>query len=85
MKSGSSIWGHPDNPDYVYFKNFELVSGVQRSDSITCIHVSIFQILFPFRFLQNIEQLSLCYAIGPPYWLSTVGKSRGRDRLGMWD
>lgn len=23
MKSGSSIWGHPDNPDYVYFKNLD--------------------------------------------------------------
>ena len=34
-----------------------LVSGVQQSDSVTHIHVSIlFQIIFPFWFLQNIEQ-----------------------------
>ena len=48
--------------------NVVLVSGVQRSDSV--IHVSIlFQILFPFRLLQNIEQSSLCYTVGP-CWLS---------------
>lgn len=35
-------------------------------------------------FLQNIEQLSLCYAMGPPYWLSTVGRVE-EGRLGMWD
>ena len=34
-----------------------LVSGVQQSDSVIHIHVSIlFQILFPFRLLQSIEQ-----------------------------
>ena len=43
-------------------------SGVQQSDSV--IHVSIlFQILFPFRFLQNIWQSSLCYTVGS-CWLS---------------
>ena len=37
-----------------------LASGVQQSDSVTHIHVPIlFQILFPFRLLQNIEQ---CYS-----------------------
>ena len=36
------------------------------------IHVSIlFQILFPFRLLQNIEQSSLCYTVGP-CWLSVL-------------
>ena len=40
--------------------NIVLVSGIQQSDSV--IHVSIlFQILFPFRLLQNIEQSSLCF------------------------
>ena len=35
-----------------------LVSGVQQSDSI--IYISgLFQILFPYRLLQNIEQISL--------------------------
>ena len=43
-----------------------LVLGVQHSDSVIHIHVSIlFQILFPFRLLQNIEQRSLCYTGGP--------------------
>ena len=41
-----------------------LVSGVQQSDSVTRIYVSIlFQILFPFIVLQNIEQSSLCYIV----------------------
>ena len=43
-----------------------LVSGVQQSDSVIHIHVSIvFQILFLFRLLQNTEQSSLCYTVGP--------------------
>ena len=42
-----------------------LVSGVQQSDSVIHIRVSIlFPILFPFRLLQNIEQSSLCYTQG---------------------
>ena len=45
--------------------NVVLVLGVQQSDSVIHIHVSIlFQILFPFRLLQNIEQSSLCYTVG---------------------
>ena len=41
--------------------NVVLVSGVQQSNSVIRIHVYIlFQILFPFRLLQNIEQSSLC-------------------------
>ena len=43
-----------------------LVSGGQQSDSVIHINVSIlFQILFPYRCLQNIEQSSLCYIVGP--------------------
>ena len=50
--------------------NVVLVSGVQQSDSV--VHVSIlFQILFPFRLLQNIEQSLLCYTVGP-CWLSIL-------------
>ena len=50
--------------------NVVLVSGVQQSDSV--IHTSIlFQILFPFRLLQNIEQSSLCSTAGL-CWLSVV-------------
>ena len=49
-----------------------LVSGVQQSDSVIHIHVSILlQILFPFRLLQIIEQSSLCYTVRP-CWLSIL-------------
>ena len=52
--------------------NVVLVSGVQQSDLVIHIHVSIlFQILFPFKLLQNIEQSSLCYTVGP-CWLSIL-------------
>ena len=50
-------------------KNVVLVSGVQQSDPVIHVPVSIlFQILFPFRLLQSIEQSSLCYTVGPR-WL----------------
>ena len=52
--------------------NVVLVSGVQQSNSVMHIHVSIlFKILFPFRLLQSIEQSALCYTVGP-YWLSIL-------------
>ena len=52
------------------------VSGVQQSDSVIHRHVSIlFQILLPLRLLQNIEQLSLGYAVGP-CWLSVLNIAR---------
>ena len=52
--------------------NVVLVSGVQQSESVIHIHVSIlFQILFPFRLLHSIEQSSLCYTVGP-CWLSIL-------------
>ena len=39
---------------------------LQQSDSVTHKQVSIlFKILFPFRLLQNVEQKSLWYTIGP--------------------
>ena len=51
--------------------NVVLVSGVQQSDSVIYILVSIlFQIIFPFRLLRSIEQSSLCYTVGP--WLSIL-------------
>ena len=44
--------------------NVMLVSGVKQSDSVIHILVSIlFQIILPFRLLQNIEQSSLCYTV----------------------
>ena len=49
--------------------NVVLVSGVQQSDSD--IYIYFFQILFPYRFLQNIEYSSLCYTIGL-CWLPTL-------------
>ena len=45
--------------------NVALVSAVQQSESVIHIHIStLFQILFPYRSLQSIEQSSLCYTIG---------------------
>ena len=49
--------------------NVVLVAGVQQNDSVIHIHISVlFQILFPFRLLQNTEQSSLYYTAGP-CWL----------------
>ena len=51
------------------FNNVVLVSGIQQSDSAIYIHAStLFQIIFPFRLLQNIEQ-HFCAILGP-CWLS---------------
>ena len=58
--------------------NVVLVSGIHQSDSVTHIHVSTaFQILFPFRLLNNIEQGSLCYnqekvLVGYPFEISIL-------------
>ena len=47
-----------------------LVPGAQQSDSVIHTYISIlFQILFPYRLLQNIEYSSLCYTVAP-CWLS---------------
>ena len=56
----------------VYFINNIVIDvGVQQSDSVIHIHVSIlFQIIFPFSLLYNIKQSSLCYTVGP--WLSVL-------------
>ena len=49
-----------------------LLSGGQQNDSIIHVHVStVFEILFPFRLLQNIEQSSLCCTVGS-CWLSIL-------------
>ena len=49
-----------------------LVSGVQLSDSVTRIHLSILlHILFLFRLLHNIEPSPLCYTVGT-CWLSML-------------
>ena len=50
--------------------NLALVSDVQKSDWLY-IDMYIFQILFPFRLLQNTGQSSLCYTVDP-CWLSIL-------------
>ena len=66
----------------IYFKKFfvgvqlifdvVLVSAVQQSESVIHTYIStLFQILFPYRPLQSIEQSSLCYTVGP-YQLSIL-------------
>ena len=53
-------------------KNDVFISSVQQSDSVIHTQVSVlFQILFPFRLLQNIEQRSLCCVVDP-LWLSIL-------------
>ena len=53
-----------------FINNDVSASGTQQSDSNIHTRVPIlFQILFPFRLLNNIEQSSLSYTIGP-CWLS---------------
>ena len=48
---------------------------VYNSDSVIHIHVFVlyysFQILFPVRSLQDINQSSMCYIVGP-CWLSIL-------------
>ena len=50
--------------------NVVLVSGVQQSNSVIYIYIK-FQILFPYRSLQNIEYSPLCSTVGP-CWLSIL-------------
>ena len=44
-----------------------LVSGVQQSDSATNTNMSFFppDFLYPYRLVDNIEYISLCYKVGP--------------------
>ena len=42
-----------------------LVSDVQQSDSVIVYIYILFQILFHYRLLQDIEYRSLCYTVGP--------------------
>ena len=52
--------------------NIVFVLGVQQNDSVIHIHVSIlFQTLFPFRSLYNIEESSPCCIVGP-CWLPVL-------------
>ena len=50
--------------------NVVLVSGVQQSELVIHIHIcSLFRIIFPYRLLQDIEQISLFYTIDPISYL----------------
>ena len=45
--------------------NVLIASALHRSESVIHIHISpLFQVVFPFRSPQNIEQSSLCYTVG---------------------
>ena len=71
---------HLDGPSCFFFNflfyvgvelinNIVFVLDVQQNDSVIHIHVSIlFQTLFPFRSLYNIEESSPCCIVGP-CWL----------------
>ena len=52
--------------------NVVLISSVQQSDLVIYIYINthmyiVFQILFHYRLLQDIEYNSLCYTVGPCY------------------
>ena len=47
-----------------------LVSGIQQGDAVIHMRVSVlFQVLFPLKLLQNMELSSLCYTVGPCWFL----------------
>ena len=47
-----------------------LFSGEWQSDSVIHVHVSIlFQILFPYKLIQNIEYNFLCYTVGSQLYI----------------
>ena len=73
LLAGYSPWGHKESdmtehtipPKYPINKAV-MVSGGQWKDSTTHTHLSILsQALLPSRLPHNIEQSSLCYAVGP--------------------
>ena len=48
-----------------------LVSGIQQGDAVIHMRVSVlFQVLFLLKLLQNMELSSLCYTLGPCWFLS---------------
>ena len=61
---GYSPWGHKESAETeqlsthtLLVNDAVLVSGIQPSDSVIHMHVSVLlQILFPFRLLLNIKQ-----------------------------
>ena len=76
LLSCSSLSGSPSWSWLTFFSieveliySVVLVSDIQRSDSDVCVY--LFQILFLYRLLQNINYRSLCYIVGP-CWLSIL-------------
>ena len=81
--SGLRVYGNSLLPFFLLEESrftMLLVSGIQRSDSNTYTHIYIyththtyilFQIIFSYSLLQNIEYSSLCYTVGP-CWLSIL-------------
>ena len=66
MSMGSQRVGNDLATKQQSINNVVLISGTQQNNLIIHVFGSIlFQILFPVRLLQNIEQSSLCYTIGP--------------------
>ena len=62
--------------------NVVLISGVQRSDSDIDIRLpTLFQVVFPFMVLQNIEQSSLCYILF--YWLPALKKKKISEAISV--
>ena len=61
---------HQGGPGTQLIYNVGLVSDVQQSDSVIHVYI-LFQIHFPYRFLQNTERSSLGYTVRP-CWLSIL-------------
>ena len=67
----SQMTGFPSFLNFLFHVGVQLVNNVvfvsdeQQSDSVLHIHIYSFSNYFPFRLLQNTEQSSLCYIVGP--------------------
>ena len=68
------------NPYLLHWQAYSLTTEPLRKPIYISIYIEMFlsryihvpfQILFPFRLLQNIEYTFLCYTIGP-CWLATL-------------
>ena len=64
--------------------NAVLISGVQQSGSIIHIYI-LFQILFPYRLLKDIEHNSLCYIVGPCWLLFYIWKWKFSELYSIFD
>ena len=62
-----TVWSTHSFIEVYLIYSVVLVSGVKQSDSVTQIF-NLFQILFPYRLLQNIEYRRSCSVIYFLYW-----------------